>query len=200
MTARLILVRHGPSAHTHRGVLDYTGVQRWRDAYDAAGIRANEQPPPSLTLLAAGATQIVASDLRRAVESAERLAPQREIQVSPLLREAPLAIPRWPTHLPLAGWDALMHAAWMYRRLRGTDPTGPEWTRAQEAAQWLASLVADGATALVVTHGVFRHLVATHLARLGWMRAGQRGGYHNWSFWSYAVPRESHAPSRRFGA
>ena len=200
MTARLILVRHGPSAHTHTGPLDYTGVQRWRDAYDAAGIRVDGQPPPSLAELAASATHIVASDLRRAVESAERLAPQRVIRVSPLLREAPLAIPRWPTHLPLAGWDALMHAGWMYRRLRGTDPSGPEWTRAQEAAQWLASIVADGTTALVVTHGVFRHLVATHLARLGWTRSSRRGGYHHWSFWSYAVPRESPAPTSGLGA
>ena len=188
MTARLILVRHGPSAHTHTGALDRAGVQRWRDAYDAAGIRVAVQPPPALSEIAAGATHIIASDLRRAVESAERLAPQRQIRLSPLMREAPLAIPRWPTHLPLAAWDALMHTGWIYRRVRGADPTGPDWTRAAAAAQWLASIVADGTTALVVTHGVFRQLVATHLVRLGWRSAGRRSGYRHWSFWSFAVP------------
>lgn len=190
MAARLILVRHGPSAHAHKGTLDRAGVQRWRDAYDAAGIQADVPPPPVLAEMATAATHIIASDLRRAVESAERLAPQRRIQVSPVLREAPLAIPRWPTHLPFAVWGTLMYFGWSYRRLRGTDLSGPDWARAATAAEWLASIVADGTTALVVTHGVFRQLVATHLSVLGWTSAGRRGGYRHWSAWSFAGPSQ----------
>jgi hypothetical protein len=163
-------------------------VQRWRDAYDAAGIQVDVPPPQTLTEVAAAATHIVASDLRRAVESAERLAPQRQIRLSPLMREAPLAIPRWPTHLPLAVWDSLMYVAWSYRRFRGADVSGPDWARAATAARWLAGIVVDGTTALVVTHGVFRQLVATQLVHLGWTSTGRRGGHRHWSAWSFAGP------------
>src|SRR6185436_11512114 len=120
MTARIVLVRHGPSAHLQRGgFVDRSAVERWRDAYDAAGIRADCRPPVALVETAADATHIIASDLPRAVESAERLAPQRAVWLSELLREIPLAIPRWPTRLPLEAWGVLIHLGWMQRIARG---------------------------------------------------------------------------------
>jgi broad specificity phosphatase PhoE len=185
MTVRLVLVRHGPSAHPHRGTLDRAGLQQWRDAYDGAGISAGVRPPESLIELAAGAGHVVASDLPRAVESAQRLAPHREIRVSALLREAPLAIPRWPTRLPLLAWEALIHTRWSLQRIRGTDAAGPDWVRAATAARWLTEIVADGTMAVVVTHGVFRRLVAMQLAGLGWVSSRREGGYRHWSCWSF---------------
>jgi broad specificity phosphatase PhoE len=183
--ARLVLVRHGLSAHTHRGAVDRDGVQRWRDAYDTAGIHPHPAPPAALAALASDAAHVIASDLPRAVESAKLLAPTRAIRIEPLMREAPLAIPRWPTRLPLSVWGVIMYAGWSYRRLRGTDVMEPDFVRAEVAARWLAELVADGATALVVTHGVFRQLLGTHLVRLGFSEAGRAGGYRHWSAWTF---------------
>jgi len=177
MTARIILVRHGPSAHTVGGVFDRTGVERWRDAYDAAGIRRGARPPPSLIQLARNATHLIASDLPRAVASAEALGSQHSVRVSELLREAPLAIPNWPTRLPLALWGTLIHAVWSYRISQGADATDADLARAEAASEWLASLVAEGSTAVVLTHGVFRRLVGRELVRRGWMSAGRDGGY-----------------------
>ena len=188
MRARLILVRHGPSAHTVGGVFDRGGVERWRDAYDAAGIRPGARPPASLIQLARNATHLIASDLPRAVASAEALGSQHSIQVSELLREAPLAIPDWPTRLPLALWGTLIHALWSYRITRGADATDADLARAEAASEWLASLVADGSTAIVLTHGVFRRLVGRQLARRGWTSAGQDGGYRHWSAWTFLAP------------
>ena len=49
MTRRIVLVRHGPSAHTESpGWIDAAGVYRWREAYDAAGILAQSAPPAEL--------------------------------------------------------------------------------------------------------------------------------------------------------
>ena len=189
MTARIILVRHGPSAHVHTaGAIDRSGFEAWRTAYDSAGIQAVSQPPATLVEMAADATHVVASDLARAVASAERLAPGREIRTSPLLRETPLDIPSWPTRLPLDAWGVLISLGWGYRIVRGSDASVDERARAAAAAEWLAGLTADGATTLAVTHGAFRRLLAKHLLARGWTSAGRLGGYRPWSSWSFVGP------------
>jgi broad specificity phosphatase PhoE len=186
VTRRLILVRHGPSAHVHGGGwLDRRGVQRWRDAYDSAGIQDDCRPPEALVQLAADATHIVASDLPRAIASAERVARARAIRVSELLREMPLAIPLWPTRLPFMIWDVLISARGIAQVLRGLEATGEDRARARAAIAWLEEFVDDGSTALVVTHGVFRRVLSTELRSAGWTRAGRRGGYRHWSTWSF---------------
>ncbi len=187
----LILVRHGATSHVHHGgAIDRAGLQRWRDGYDSAGLLVSSHPPRSLVRVAADATHVVASDLPRAIASAERLAPGRSIHVSPLLREVPLAIPRWPTRLPLEAWAVIIHLAWSYRIVRGTDVTERELARARAAAQWLGDIVADGSSALVVTHGVFRRLLAKWLIEQSWHSHGRRGGYRHWSAWTLSGPRQ----------
>ena len=182
--SRIVLVRHGPSAHVPEARLfDRAGLERWRSAYDAAGIRSANQPPESLIAQAAEATHVIASDMPRAVESVNRIAPGRPVQLSSLLRESPLDIPRWPTRLPLLAWATLINAAWTFRIMRGEEVSAPERARAAKAAEWLASVVADGSTAVVVTHGVFRRLIAQELRARGWSHVERDGGYRPWSAW-----------------
>lgn len=189
MAPSLHLVRHGPSAHVHTGAaIDHAGVHQWLEAYDAAGILSLAQPPARVTRLAAEATHLVASDLPRAIASAERLAPGRALHVSPLLREAPLTVPRWPTRLPLSGWEFVIHARWVYDRIRDIHPDEGIRTRVRAAADWLTDLVADGSTACVVTHGVVRLLIGRELNARGWTATGRDGGYRNWSSWSFDGP------------
>ena len=185
--ARIILVRHGPSAFDVGGVFDRDGVQRWRDRYDSAGIRAGARPPETLARVAREATHLIASDMPRAVASAEALGTQHTIRVSELLREAPLAIPNWPTRLPLLVWGTLMHATWSYRIARGVDETEVDRIRAEAASEWLASLLTGDASAVVVTHGVFRRLLGKHLVQRGWQSTGREGGYAHWSSWGFVA-------------
>ena len=186
--AHIVLVRHGPSAHVHTaGAVDRAGMEVWRTAYDAAGIQTVSQPPAALVQVAADASHVVASDLPRAVASAERLAPGREIRTSPLLRETPLAIPSWPTRLPLGAWGLLISLGWGYRIARGSDASADERARAAAAAEWLAGITADGSTTLAVTHGAFRRLLAKQLLALGWTCTERRGGYRPWSSWSFVT-------------
>ena len=131
----------------------------------------------------------------RALASAEALGSAHEIRVSELFREAPLAIPRWPTRLPLVAWGALIHAAWSYRIARGVDETDVDRTRADAASDWLTALVADGSTAVVVTHGVFRRMLGSHLVRRGWTAARRDGGYRHWSSWSFPGRASSTRPN-----
>jgi broad specificity phosphatase PhoE len=186
MVQRIVLVRHGPVIPFHNGgMVDHGGLGRLLEAYDAAGISA-VQPPAALVETASRATHIVASDLRRAVTSAEALAPAREIHISDLFREIPLSIPRWPTPLPLGAWAMLGHLTWGYRIVRGTDVTDVDRARAVAAAEWLEVMVTGSSTTLVVTHGLFRRVLGQQLAARGWTCTGRRGGYDHWSSWTFS--------------
>jgi broad specificity phosphatase PhoE len=161
-------------------------VQRQRDEYDAAGIAADDAPPATLMAEVGPQGIVVSSDLPRAIESAERLAPGEPIPVSPLLREAPLEIPtRLPLRMPLAGWEALMHARWTLQIANGSDASPKDLTRAHAAADWLVRLSRDHSPVVALTHGVFRRLVADRLMTLGWRGDPGDRSYALWSAWSF---------------
>jgi broad specificity phosphatase PhoE len=182
---RIVLVRHGRSAHVHAGWLDHAGVRRWRESYDAAGIDAREEPPGALRAMAAGAGMIVASDARRTIESARLLAPEASVAVSPLLREFELAPPRLgPFRLPLMGW-ALAYGVRMLVHARG-HITEAEHERAREAGRWLAALTEEHGLVVVVTHATFRSTLAKALEREGWRCQTPRRGSAHWSSWSFS--------------
>ena len=185
---RLLLIRHGRSSHEHRdGWVDARGVERWRDLYDAAGIADDDVPPAALRAEIERAGVVVASDLARAVASAKRLvAADREIVVSPLVAEAGLAIPRLSgLRLPMTAWGAVIHLRWLAEIAAGTHPRRSELERATEAARWLETLADEHGTVAVVTHGVFRGLLARRLRASGW-RSGPGGrSYRHWSAWAF---------------
>lgn len=188
--ARIVLIRHGPSAHVDTPPsLDRAGVEAWRAAYDSAGILGDAKPPDALVKLAVDAKHLVASDLRRAQESAERLAPLRPIIVSELLRECTLAPPQWPTRLPLAAWGIAIYSRWAFDQMRDTDAAAQERARAAAAVDWITRMTADGATILVVTHAVFRQLLGDQLVKRGWASDGETGSQH-WSAWNYWAERK----------
>ena len=185
VTARILLVRHGRSAHIHDGRwMRGAGVHAFEDAYDVAGILDDDAPPSELIDAAAGAHVIAASDLPRAIASARRLVPAREPEVTSLLREIRLEPPGWMPHLPIEIWDVISHLQWSYRLLRGASHDSVR--RAGEAAAWLASRAADPSTVVAVTHGGFRRIVANRLEANGWRAGSERRSYANWSVWSYS--------------
>ena len=191
----LLLVRHGRSAHVVTGWLDVHGVRRWMEAYDAAEISPDHAPPPELERLVADAARIIASDLPRAVASAVRLAPDRAIERTPLVREAPLETPELPMpglggiRLPFHAWGMVFGVRWLASWLRNAPPPGVDGrtlARAEEAAEWLVSQANEaGGRVVVVTHATFRFLLAQALVRRGW-RGPEKRGYREWSAWSYA--------------
>ena len=96
MTRRILLVRHGRSAHVHRGWLDRAALERWSASYDAAAVHDDDAPPATLRALAREVGCVVASDMPRAIASAERLLGKGvAFETFPQLREAPLWIPAW---------------------------------------------------------------------------------------------------------
>src|SRR5262249_21900530 len=129
---RILLIRHGPSAHvwpTWR-LTDRAGIDRWRVDYDAAGIAKDSSAPPWVHSQVANADVVAASDLPRAVESASHLWPERPIVTLPLFREAPIHIPSLvgiPAPLPL--WALLIHLRWTLDTVRGRDLSAEDRSR-----------------------------------------------------------------------
>jgi broad specificity phosphatase PhoE len=190
----LILVRHGRSAHVQTGWIDVEGVRRWMAAYDAAEIMPDHAPPAELEVLARDAALLVASDLPRAIASAVRLAPQREIVRTPLLREAPMETPDRPLpgyagiRLPLRAWGVIWGTQWLSSWLRKLPPPGvgpAELARAEDAAEFLETHARTASGHVVaVTHATFRLVLAQALARRGW-RGPERRPYREWSAWRF---------------
>ena len=187
---RIVLVRHGHSAHTARGGwIDAAGVLRWRNAYDAAGILPDSLPPPDLVAEATRADCLISSDLPRAIASAERLAPGRTPRISPLVREMYLDLPRWlVARWPLPVWEACITAHWFVREWRGGIATPEELRRAADAVESLEQTSREAATTVVVTHGAFRRLLSMRLVERGWALVARTGGYANWSAWRFRSP------------
>ena len=182
------LIRHGRSSHAHDGRwFTAPTVSRYEDAYDAAGIRDDSHPPAALVDLAARADVIAASDMTRAIASVRRLAPQRDPEIIPALRELRLEPPRWvPVPLPIEVWDAMSHLQWSWRLARDRDHEFSR--RAGVAADWLFTRASAGATIVAVTHGGIRRIIARHLERLGCAAGAGKRSYENWSSWSFNLP------------
>ncbi len=189
---RLLLIRHGRSAHVHSGEwLDRGALERWRDAYDRAGIADDDRPPAAVVDEVGRADMLVASDQARAIASAAHLAFGKEVTISRLFREERLPIPRGiPFSLPLSAWETLVHLRWFIDRALRRD-AGPEaLERATQAARWChdGCRAPDGGerTIAIVTHGVFRRLLATRLIAEGWRLESGRLSYENWSVWRFS--------------
>ena len=159
-------------------------VGTFEDAYDAAGIVDHEGPPPELIRIAADAQVIAASDLPRAIASARRIAPSRDPDVTPLLREIRLEPPAWLPRLPIEVWDIISHAQWSYRLARGSSHDFVR--RASDAVEWLVQRAADASTVVAVTHGGFRRIIASQLVARGWRADPGKRSYENWSVWAYS--------------
>lgn len=196
MSPRIVLVRHGRSAHVAGGWLDAGALQRWFADYDLAALAHDERPAAHACELARAAGRIVASDLPRARASAALLLPGADVTESPLLRETPLPVPTWPrVRLPLMGWALATGARVAYGRLRGARPAGEARRQAEAAAAWLGELAAAHDSVLAVTHGAVRGLIAAVLREGGWTLTTMAGGrYAHWSAWTLAA---SHDDARR---
>jgi broad specificity phosphatase PhoE len=184
---RIALVRHGPSAYVGAGGwLDAAGVRLYCDGYDACGI-LDSKPPGSLVEACRTADCIIASPLRRAVESAERSAPGRVVERTPLLRELELEVPG-RLRLPIEVWDALDHARWSWRVWRGLQGSQPAIGRSRAAADYLCQLSAEHSSIVAFTHGAFRKLLTAQLQLRNWRPMFRSRSFANWSAWWLAQP------------
>jgi broad specificity phosphatase PhoE len=196
--SRVILVRHGHTANSRtRGWIRGDDVQAWRDATDAVGIADHSVPPQDTIDRVAPSNHVMASDLARAIESARRLLPGRDIEISPLFHEENPEVPHWlPMRWPLRFWQTVGGVQWLYQIARGTDAPPPLLSRVAAAADLLRERARMHELTTVVCHRYIRRLLGRQLERDGWTRAPGRHSYANWSAWEYSIDPDARKPWR----
>ena len=182
--SRVAVIRHGRSSHVHSGWITASGFQVWREAYEKAGIREGECVPMNVAQLASSADVVLCSDAPRAVASAHLLAPEKNIIISPLLRELELASPRLGgIRLPLAAWAVAVGVRTLLLTMRRSHPSPADAARVEDAALLINQLAVQYSQIIVVTHASFRRLLCNRLARAGWRNESVKRSVRHWSAW-----------------
>jgi broad specificity phosphatase PhoE len=190
VTRRITLIRHGRSSYKHPGgLMSAADMKAWRVGYDGAGILDADAPPAGLSELVTEADILLASDMPRAIQTAQRLKTDHRIQISALLREAPTGIPNWGKwKMPRTLWEGTALARWGIQIARGKEIPPDDLARATHAANWLDDLSTQHAHIAAVTHGTFRRYLARRLEYIGWHPDGRRRSYRHWSVWTLSKP------------
>lgn len=185
---QITLARHGkPDLHLDSWVAPME-MEDWLRHYDQAGVAPGTVP--ATTLAQAQAAHLVASStLPRSVQSAQRLAPGREVLCDELFCEAELPCPHWHCpRLPPLAWSAMFRLAWFYGVSSHAEPLPQTRWRAHQAALRLIQLARENDSVLLVGHGLMTLLIARELLVLGWSGPKRpTGGYWQCSVYRAAA-------------
>jgi broad specificity phosphatase PhoE len=167
----ILLVRHGRSALPQKTLrLNAAEFRAWIESYHQHGIAVDSMPSESLLAEVRVVALVVCSNLPRAVESAHRIAPGRDVTVTPHLHEAGWPLPgNWAgLRLPLHVWDWSFHRLWHCGAHSVGESARAARLRARKVCGWLESLARKQSPILVVGHGTFNQFLATELRRHHW--------------------------------
>jgi broad specificity phosphatase PhoE len=165
----IVLVRHGKPASLTAASISGHDVGRWVRRYNEFGITREIEPPARVRRLVSSAGCVVASDLRRSIESATWLASSREVQIDPDLREAVLPDSMGVSmRLPPRAWVVIARVAWWLGCCRSSETIEATRHRVRRATDRLCTLAGEHRVVLVVGHGMLNRFIATQLLSLGW--------------------------------
>ena len=165
----IVLARHGRPIVPSVTPISGRDLGDWLRRYNDAGVDRSAAPPASLRRLAASSGCVLASNLRRSIESAAWLVPRGKVQIETDLREAGL-----PEKIDLSmrmsprAWTAIARAFWWLNLGAASETIGVARRRAVKMADRLAVLAGEHDQVLVIGHGTFNRLVAAELRRRGW--------------------------------
>lgn len=188
------MVRHGEPDLSRAVWLSRQGFNAWWIEYGRVGLSPSALPPVPLMEIAAKAAVVVASPVRRARATAERLIEKSgatlEIIVDEIYEEMPLPAPMLLPflRLPPPLWGTVARFAWWLGYADGGESRYEAEERARKAADRLIELAADSDGDVVLCgHGWFIHMAAKELKRRGWSKV-KGGGATFWDHKSFASP------------
>jgi broad specificity phosphatase PhoE len=190
----IILARHGRLAWDFQTAIPGDALAEWRRGEDDAPLDASHRPGVELQRHVRVAQCVVASTLRRSLESARLLAPSAELLIDACFREAelPSAI-RSGLRLRPKVWAGLARLAWFCGWSAGVESFRDARERAAQAAAILIAQAAERGAVVLVGHGLMNVLIARQLRTAGW-RGPRFPSVRHWAFGMYSVPN-----SRREG-
>lgn len=162
----LTLLRHGkPAIETSTVIRAAAAMGTWIKDYDAAGIM---DVPDALTMAALNGQFVVASPMRRALESVTALGLEPDM-ILDALYEAPLPAFNLPLLklTPLA-WTTVFRLLWMAGASGGVESFSSVKKRAKSVSDELANLTEVHGRVVSVGHGFMNMLIARELQKAGW--------------------------------
>ena len=145
-----------------------TNVKKWIRRFNEAGLAETVAPPLAVQELVKSAGCVLASDLKRSLESAKLLASEA-VRIDPDLREAALPSSMGVSfRLPAGVWVVVARVAWWLNCCRSAEPIAVARARARRATDRLCTLASRHGTVAVIGHGVFNRFIARQLLRRGW--------------------------------
>ena len=183
----IVLARHGKPKLDRRAWVTPRQMAEWIRRYNSSDVLTTEVPPAALKK-AEECGIVASSTLRRCVQSAQRVAPNREIATEQVFCEAGLPHSRWGfPPLPLPAWFFIFRVAWFWGYSANAEPLSGAKARARSAAAKLAELAEQHQSVFVVGHGIMTMLIARQLLLLGW-RGPKRPANGYWRYSVYHFP------------
>lgn len=185
----ITLVRHGTPDWDFRTPIAGAALARWLDGERAAALVPGQRPSAELSAHVRGTRCIVASPLRRSIESARLVAPA----LHPIIDEC-FTEPALPCALSSrlrlrpGAWTWLARSAWFCGWSAGVESFSAARARALLAGRRLVALAAEHGDVVLIGHGLMNILIAAQLRRLGW-RGPRFPRPRHWAFAVYQDPR-----------
>lgn len=179
----ITLARHGEPALSRKVKLSAKEYREFWARYEIGGLLPGQTAPPMLASFVDDCHVLVASPRLRAMESAQIVGGGREFTQEPLLIEAPLPPPPWPSWVRLSPrhWGFFSRFWWwFFNHHAGEESRAQAEARADQAAAKLAGVAETGDNVVVLAHGFFNVLIGRALVRRGWQMT-LREGYKYWS-------------------
>ena len=165
----IALARHGRPISPTTTPISGRELGEWVRRYNELGVVRSVAPPASLRQLAAQSACVLASDMRRSVESAAWLVPPREVRIDAGLREAGLPETiELPIRMSPRAWVAIARALWWLNLCAAPETIGAARRRAVKMTDRLCVLAGEHEAVLVIGHGIFNRFIARELLKRGW--------------------------------
>ncbi len=181
---RITVARHGKPDANREQVLDWRGYEDWWDnIYQPARLVPGQDACDNLKAAAAASHIVFASTLRRAIETAQTAAPDRDLTIDPVFVEAELPPPPMPGRFMAKTWGVFARCSWWFGMSRGRESRLEAEARAAMAAARLVEAAQSG-DVTVCAHGWFNRMMRPHIKAAGW-KCVHDGGDTYWSCRQY---------------
>ena len=188
-SVEIVLLRHGKPALINKKWITSSALSQWIDDYNAASLCHSSAPGEETLEHAIRAQVIVSSSLKRSIDSAKALAPEKLIRSDQLFKEAELpfaklgAIP-----LPPTVWLTVYRLLWFCGYSANAESYSETKKRSEIAARELMQLAGSYRQVLFVGHGIFNRLLGKELSRTGWSCQARSGS----GYWGVIVYTFNH--------
>lgn len=181
----IVIARHGRPALSKKVWLTAGGFRNWWKKYDESGLDANQKAPRKLLNSIARCSVVVASPLKRAVETAQAVVGDKGFIKDDIFVEAPLPPPELPDFVKFKPkiWGFISRCTWFVGMSGGMESHEEAKERAKQAADLLDELATKNGSVALLAHGWFNRMIRPNLKKNGWVCVYDGGDFH----WSHRI-------------